>query len=52
MGLKTNKRINLRDNIFTAKQLRINFYRRKMAVEIIVGLSEAPTKAIVLSQTL
>lgn len=42
MGLETNKRMSLRDNIFITKQLRINSYRQKMAVSVIVDLSGAP----------
>lgn len=42
MSLETNAGMNLRDKIFTAKQLRINSYRQKMAVSVIVGLSGVP----------
>lgn len=34
--------MSLRDNIFITKQLRINSYRQKMAVSVIVDLSRAP----------
>lgn len=34
--------MNLRDKIFTAKQLRLNSYRQKMVVSVIVGLSGVP----------